>query len=249
MRRLLLSAAFAATLGTPALAGPPSPLTPATAPQPALTTFGPHTTVELAPHTTTTIRRLSNLATPTTGATPLERATGFLDAHRAALGLGHLRYEHRDTTTLPRGLGHVVRFALSFDISKTGTLEIQDSSLTVRLDGAGRVRAYTSDALPFTLAPAGSAESATPAITPEAALDAARAHYGATAFGTPRLVILAPAAHHATLAYRIPVALIPLQAHFFVWVDAQTATVLRDAPAGFDQSIRRLPLRSTEAPK
>lgn len=242
MRRLFLSAVLTATLGTPALAGPPSPLTPQT-PHPALTTYGPNATVELAPHTTSTIRRLTNLAIPTSGATPLERATRFLDAHRESLGLAHLRYEHRDTTTLPRGLGHVVRFALTVEVSKNETLEIQDSSLTVRLDASDRVRAYTSDALPFTLAAAG------PAVTANAALDAARAHYAAAAFGTPRLIVRLSAAHHASLAWRIPVALVPLQAHFFVWVDATTGAVLDDAPAGFDQPIRRLPLRSTEAPK
>lgn len=243
MRRLFLSAVLTATLGTPALAGPPSPLTPT--PHPALTTFGPNANVELAPNTTATIRRLTNLAVPTTGATPLERATRFLDAHRTSLGLGHLRYEHRDTTTLPRGLGHVVRFALTVEISKTETLEIQDSSLTVRLDASDRVRAYTSDALPFTLP----TQARGPAITPDKAVENARAHYAAAAFGSPRLIVRLSAAHHASLAYRIPVALVPLQAHFFVWVDAMTGAVLDDAPAGFDQPIRRLPLRSTEAPK
>lgn len=242
MRRLFLSAVLTATLGTPAFAGPPSPLTPTQTPQLALATFGPSASIELAPHTTDTIRRLTNLAIPTSGATPLERATRFLDANRNALGLTHLRYEHRDTTALPRGLGHVVRFALRVEISKTEHLEIQDSSLTVRLDATGRVRAYTSDALPFTLPTA-------PTLTPEAALNAARAHYAAMAFGTPRLVVRLSAAHHASLAYRLPVALVPLQAHFFVWVDATTGAILDDAPAGFDQPIRHLPLRSTEAPR
>lgn len=244
MRRLFLSAVLTATLGSPALAGPPTPLTPT---HPAVSTFGPNASIELAPHTSATIRRLTHLAIPTTGATPLERASRFLDAHRTVLGLAHLRYEHRDTTTLPRGLGHVVRFALSVEISKTEHLEIQDSSLTVRLGPDGRVRAYTSDALPFALPLTG--PTASPTLSPEAALDAARARYAAMAFGTPRLVVLAPAAHHASLAWRIPVALVPLQAHFFVWVDATTGAIIKDAPAGFDQPIRSLPLRSTEAPR
>jgi hypothetical protein len=243
MRRLFLSAAFAATLGSPALAAPPNPPNPTGPTHPAQTTFGPTVSIELAPHSDTTVRRLTNLALPTTGTTPLERASSFLAAHRTALGLSKLRYEHRDTTALPRGLGHVVRFGLSLEISKTESLEIQDTSLTVRLDASGRVRAYTSDALPFALA------STMPAITPEAASEAARAHYAAAAIGTPRLVVRIAAAHHAALAYRLPVALVPLQAHFFVWVDARTGAILDDAPAGFDQPVRRLPLRSTEAPK
>lgn len=243
MRRLFLSAVLTATLGTPALAGPPTPLGPNQPPQPGVSTFGPNASIELAPHSTTTIRRLTHVAIPTSGATPLERASRFLDAHRGQLGLDHLRYEHRDTTALPRGLGHVVRFALGVEISKTEHLEIQDSSLTVRLGPDGHVRAYTSDALPFTR------PTSTPTLSAEAAVDAARARYAAMAFGTPRLVVLAPAAHHASLAWRIPVALVPLQAHFFVWVDATTGAIIKDAPAGFDQPIRSLPLRSTEAPR
>lgn len=243
MRRLFLSAGLTALVSATAFAGPPGPPSPlAGTVHPAAQTFGPGARIVLAPHTTATVRQLVGLALPTAGATPVERATAFLTAHRDALGLSHLRYTHRDTTSLPRGMGQVVRF----DLSTIENLDIQDMSLSVRLDLDGRVRSYTSDALPFSLPENGAT------IDAETALLAAKARYSAASFGMPRLVVQVPMAHHAGLAWRVPVALIPLQAHFFVWVDATTGEVLRDAAAGFDQAVTRLPLNptaNTEVPR
>jgi hypothetical protein len=42
------------------------------------------------------------------------------------------------------------------------------------------------------------------------------------------------------------VALIPLMAHFWVWVDAEQGEVLREAPAGHDMPVARLPLKSED---
>ena len=243
MRRLFSGAVLSALIAliSTAHAGPPTPLGPV---HPAVVTFGENATVELAPHSDT-VRRLSNLSIPTTGATPAERATRFLDAHRKALGLGHVRYQAAETTPLPRASGHVVRFGLTAVTSTFENLEIQDMSVAIRLDREGRVRSVTSDALPFTL-------TAPPTITADDAIAATRARYQLATTGTPRLLVTVPAAHHATLVWRVPVALIPLQAHFFVWVDATTGAVLRDTPAGFDQRVTRLPLRpasSLEVPR
>lgn len=226
--RPLLSAALVSLLLSSAHAGPPGPTPPALA-----TTFGASSSVELAPHTATTtptVRRLSNIAVATTGATPAARATDFLARFRAPLGLTHVRLAEAQTTTLPRGLGHVVRF----DVSTINHLDVRDMSVSVRLDRDGQVRSYTSDVLPFT------APSA-PEVTAETALANARAAYSGAAFGTPRLFVEVPASHHATLVWRIPVALVPMQAHFFASVDAMTGAVLRATPAGFDQPVRALP--------
>ena len=45
------------------------------------------------------------------------------------------------------------------------------------------------------------------------------------------------------VAWRVPAVLVPLAAHFWVWVDAETGAVLRQAPAGKDQTVTRLEVR------
>lgn len=234
---------------TPALAAPPTTGNPSPglspAPVPATLSaaearlraaFGPNIAVTWAPGTEAsapTPRHLRHLSTPTTGDTPTERASHFLAAHGHALGLTHLRAEPSDTQALPRGMGHAVRFTLS----TPEQLEIQDMSLVVRVDGAGLVRSVTSDALPFTLA------GTKPAFSPDAALQRITETFAIASHGTPALVVLPLGPHHARLAWRVQVAVIPLQAHFVVWLDAQSGELLREAKAGFDQPMHRLPRR------
>jgi len=62
------------------------------------------------------------------------------------------------------------------------------------------------------------------------------------AIGEPTRVVLAHGSA-GRVAWRFPVALVPLVAHFHVWVDVETGAVLKSAPAGFDQRLTELPLR------
>jgi len=204
--------------------------------------FGPGLAITWSPGTTATTptpKHLRRLAIATVGATQVGRATHFLTTHRDRLGLRHLAFRALDTKPLPRDLGHVVRF----ELLTLENLEIQDMSLVVRLDKDGLVRSFTSDALPFAL-PAANAT-----LTPDAAVARVRDHFAIASHGTPRLVVLVLAPHQARLAYRIAVAVIPLQAHFDVWVDATHGDILRESPAGFDQAMARLPTKTTELPK
>jgi hypothetical protein len=57
-------------------------------------------------------------------------------------------------------------------------------------------------------------------------------------------VVLVTAPHLARVAWKVPVALIPLVAHFDVWVDAEDGAILRSAPAGRDMPITRLPIKA-----
>jgi hypothetical protein len=68
------------------------------------------------------------------------------------------------------------------------------------------------------------------------------AHYRVAAVGEPELVVLARAAT-GRVAWKVPVAVVPLQGHFFVWLDAESGAVMKEAPAGFDQAITELPRR------
>jgi Zn-dependent metalloprotease len=225
---LLIAGALATS--TPAGATPES--TPTRA---LISAFGKDLRVTYTPGTSVP-RSLTNLSEKTVGTTSAERAASFLSRSRALLGLSHL--EARVLETRAAAAGDVVRFALF-----AGGLEVQDRTLTVKLDAEGRVRTLRSDAVPFTL-PQIRAE-----LPSTAAVAAVKARYQVAAAGAPTKVVLAHAADHARVAWRVPVAVIPLQAHFYVWVDAEDGTILREAPAGFDQPLKRIPLRSKEASK
>jgi hypothetical protein len=252
MTRFVLSVGLTALLAsTPALAAPPTTGNPSSgrAPVPVPTTpalleaearlraaFGPDIAVTWAPGTeatTPTPRHLRHLSAPSTGDTPTARAAHFLTTHAHLLGIAHLLANPSDTQPLPRGMGHAVRFTLS----TPEHLEVQDMSLVVRVDKDGRVRSFTSDALPLSL------PDTTPTVTPEAALSRVRETFAIASAGTPTLVVLPLGPHHARLSWRVQVAVIPLQAHFTVWLDAQSGEILREAKAGFDQLMHRLPRR------
>ena len=244
---------LALTLSGSALAAPgPGPLGP-NGPIPVVitvdaatrdlrTAFGPDLAITWAAGTTDTTptpKHLRRLAIPTVGSTPVDRATHFLTTHRDRLGLSHLAFRPLDTKPMPSAMGDVVRF----ELSTLENLEIQDMSLVVRIDKDGLLRSFTSDALPFAL------PTTTPTLTPEAATARVRDHFAIASHGQPTLVALVLAPHQARLAYRIPVAVIPLQAHFDVWVDATNGDILRESPTGFDQRMTRLPTRTAELPK
>ncbi len=244
---------LALTLSGSAFGAPPSNPTNPLGPTPVAITidaatrdlraaFGEDLDITWAPGTTDTTpspKHLRRMSVPTVGATPADRATHFLTTHRDRLGLAHLAFQALDTKPLPSAMGHVVRFK----ISTLENLEVQDMSLIVRLDKDGLVRSFTSDALPFAL------PIATATLTPNAAITTIKARFAIASHGQPTLVALVLAPHQARLAYRVAVAVIPLQAHFDVWVDATNGAILRESPTGFDQRMTRLPTRTSELPK
>lgn len=176
-------------------------------------------------------RALFGLREATFGADPAARALRFLEASRRLLDLGPSGLVHQETRALPHG--HVVRFAQT-----ALGLPVEGRSLAVKLDAQGRVTSLTSDLVPFELArPAAT-------IAPEQAQQVVRTAYQVAAVGTPTEVVLVSAPGHARIAWRVPVAVIPLQAHFSVWVDAESGDILREAPAGLDQVMAKLPRRS-----
>lgn len=176
-------------------------------------------------------RALYGLRQPTLGADPAARALRFLESSRRLLDLGQSGLVHEETRALPRG--HVVRFAQT-----ALGLPVEGRSLAVKLDAEGRVTSLTSDLVPFDLARP--AET----IAAERAREIARATYEVAAVGVPSEVVLVSAPGLARVAWRVPVAVIPLQAHFYVWLDAESGAILREAPAGLDQVLTRLPRRS-----
>ena len=173
-------------------------------------------------------RALFGLASATRGADPAERASRFLEASRRLLDLGTSVLHATETRALPQG--HVVTFRQT-----ALGLPVEGRSLTVKLDAEDRVTAVQSDLVPFLLT--------RPAVklSAEAARTVVATHFEVAAVGTPTEVVLVTAPGLARLVWRVPAAVIPLQAHFFVWIDAESGAVLREAPAGLDQSMRYLP--------
>lgn len=233
---------FSATLGviamgTSALAAPPlgGGGDPLNGPNQALVTaFGPNVRVQRDGFSGA-LRSLRGLSVPTTGATPTERALGFVMQWRQVLSLGRSEVEVIDVQELP-GRGHVVRFQQVVD-----GVQVEGRSIAVKVGRDDRVNSVVSDLVPFELAPT------TPTISTDAAKDAVRSHFDVAMIGRPTQVVSVSAAHLARLAWRVPVAVIPLVAHFNVWVDAETGAILRQAPAGYDMPMTQLPLK-VEAP-
>jgi len=179
------------------------------------------------------LRGAYGLSVATTGTTPTERALSFVAAWKKALGLTTSDVVLVDVNVLP-GRGHVVRFQQT----ALAGVPVESRTLSVKVGLDGTVGSVTSDIVPFELArPART-------IALEAAKEAVQRHFAVALIGAPREVVLVAAPHQARLAWRVPVAVIPLQAHFFVWVDAETGAILREAPAGHDGSMTHLPLKS-----
>jgi Zn-dependent metalloprotease len=226
-RRLGLAIVAAGTLMSN-----PASASPERSTRDLISAFGADLRVVFQPGTETP-RSLSNLAELTVGTTPAEKAASFLSSSRKILGLAHLEVRMSEVKNLPRS-GSVVRFGLFAD-----GLEVEGRTVSVKLDAEGRVRSVQSDAVPFLL----------PKIAQElpaaVAVETVKQRYQIAAAGAPTKVVMAHAADVARVAWRVPVAVIPLQAHFFVWVDAENGDILREAPAGFDQPMKRIPVRTT----
>ena len=200
-----------------------------------VTTFGPAARVARdalsgAP------RAISGLSIATVGDSPAARALGFVATHRAALGLGALEVAADRSETLPSG-GQAVTLRATW----LGA-EVEGRSLVVRLDAEGRVRGVTNDL--FALTTPWPAE----AIDAERAREVVLATFDVAAAGRPTEVVVATAPGSVRFAWRVAAVVIPLQAHFWVWVDQETGAVLRSAPAGLDQGMTRLPLKG-EGPR
>ena len=81
------------------------------------------------------------------------------------------------------------------------------------------------------------------AITPEinTAVASVKARFRVTkAVADTRVVVWAPS-RHGRVAYKVVAEVIPLQAYFHVYVDAETGAILHQRPAAFDQRLQRLP--------
>lgn len=235
---LLLTLLLGVASGATALAQPPSP-DPAVVEATLRARFGPELRVDWNA-TRTAPRRLTGLRVPTRGEGDGERARGFLLEHRTLVGLdGDVRLlEARAARSLDPAARIAGKRVVRMQQLWQG-LPVEGRTVVVRLDEAGRVTAVTSDLGPLDVpAPARIVDVA------DARAAIART-YETAAIGEPTQVVLAHGSA-GRVAWRFPVALVPLVAHFYVWVDAATGAVLKSAPAGFDQVLTELPLRDAE---
>lgn len=176
------------------------------------------------------VRGVFGLKVATEGEDLGRRALGFVEARRRALGLGEAALIVKGEEALPNGRGHVVRLGQT-----VLGVPVEGRSLAVRMDGEGNVRGVNSDLVPFSIA------RPERALDAEAAMAVVRERYEVTHVGRPSEVVLVSAPHVARLAWKVPVAVIPLMAHFWVFVDAESGEVLREALAGHDMPVTRLP--------
>lgn len=184
----------------------------------------------------TTPRRISGLRAPTEGHDLGERARRFILAHRDILGLeSDVAVEEVRTFTPPdprmTERWHTVRLA-----QRWRGLPVEGRQAALRIDGDGHVISLTSDLGPLAI----SWPERT--ITAEEAVAQVERRYHSAAIGSPKTVVVARATL-GRVAWKVPLAAIPLQAHFFVWLDAESGEVIKEAPAGFDQIITEPPRR------
>lgn len=178
-------------------------------------------------------RRVSGLAVPTQGRDAGARVLGFLAATRKDFAAGASAWRVTRVQALPGG-GTVVRCAVLL-----GELPVEGREVVVQLDAAQRVVRVTRDPGP-TQRPA-------TAMTIDAAQASAIAfgRYEVAAAGKATAVVLASTPGTERIAWRVPTARLPLSGHFFVWIDAETGATLRTGPAGFDEAMGALTLRTT----
>lgn len=175
-------------------------------------------------------RSLRNLSVPTEGKDAGERAARFIRASRDVFGIGAEGDVRPLETQAPKGRA-VVRLGATWN-----GLAVEGRSVVVVLDGAQRVTSVTSDLGPLVV------PTPKETISPEAAKAAVAARFAVGATGVPVKVVVANATA-GRIAWRVPTMVLPLTGHFFVWVDAETGAILRQAPAGQDQTLARLPER------
>ncbi len=234
VRRWFTATVGVIAIGSSALAAPPD-RDQVTGDQALVVAFGPDVRV-VRDGLSGAVRSLRGLSVEVSGATPAERALAFVMQWRNVLDLGRSDVTLIDVKPLP-GRGHVVRFQ-----QVHSGVEVEGRSLAIKVGLDGRIDNVTSDIVPF--------ELPLPAVTisPEAAKLAVQNRFAVAMVGRPTKVVNVSAPHLARLAWRVPVAVIPLVAHFYVWVDAETGEVLRQAPAGHDMPMTHLPLK-VEAPR
>ncbi|MCB9731214.1 MAG: hypothetical protein H6745_01125 [Deltaproteobacteria bacterium] len=228
LRTLAAGAAALALAGT-AVAGTPSPTTLATREAAIHARLGADVAIRWDAMKTSP-RSLRNLAVPTAGATPADRAARFVRGERDLL-----RLDGDVVAVETRAFrGHVVRLQQTF-----AGVPVEGRSVVVKLDEGARVTSVTSDLGPLSVP--------TPAteITPAEAQAAVSARYAVAATGTPTRVVVANASA-GRFAWKVPAMVMPVTGLFWVWVDTETGRVLRTAPAGSDQRLTSLPLRDAE---
>ena len=162
---------------------------------------------------------ITGLDAQTSGADWTARALDFVASHGQLLG-GMQTSELTDPRVTETGRVAVVSFG-----QRVAGLTVEDRRIAVTMDRRGNVRRVMSDWTPIVL-PDG------PDIGADAAFSVARRHFKGAPAGLPVRVIWAPNAATATVAYRVPVAVIPLVSHYFVWVSARDGRVLHQRLAG-----------------
>jgi len=190
--------------------------------------FGPAATVRWDA-TGTAPKRLGGLHVATAGHDAGERAVGFVRGARDLLALGD-----GDVTVLGT---RAMTGRTSVELRPTWRgLPVEGRTVVVTLDAHDQVTSVTSDLGPLAVV------APSQPISAEAAQAAIQARYSVSSLGTPSQVVLATAVA-GRLAWKVPVVVIPLTAHFTVWVDAADGSILREAPVSSDQAMKTLPRR------
>lgn len=229
------SVVFITLLATaPVMAQPPT-ITP------SVQALGPSAKVTWDP-SHTAVTRLSGIAAATNGATPGERARNFVRAHAAMLGLeGDVAVEEVRTFTPPDpAIAHKVHTFVRLRPQWQG-LPVDGRSLVVRLDADLRVTSLTSDLGPLAV------PTPTRTMTATDAAALLKASYRIVGINTPDKVVLVRG-NAGRVAWKFAVAVVPLQAQFYVWVDVESGQVIKEAPAAFDQVMQQLPRREEVTP-
>jgi Zn-dependent metalloprotease len=233
------SLVFITLLATaPVMAQPPA-LTPTVSP--TVQSLGPTAKVTWNA-TRTAIARISGIAVTTNGATAGDRARNFVRAHAAMIGLeGDVAVEEvRDFTPFDPHIAHKVHTFVRLRPQWRG-LPIDGRSLVVRLDADMRVTSVTSDLGPLDVPAPTRSMSATDAAA------MVKASYRIVGINTPEKVVLVRGTA-GRVAWKFAVAVVPLQAQFYVWVDVESGQVLKEVPAAFDQVMQQLPRREEVTP-
>jgi len=171
---------------------------------------------------------ITRIEVQTLGAGPAARALHFCAAHRDLLGLAPgVELALAETKTFRDGA------TVRLDV-RLGGLDVEGVRVAVSLDHDGDVRSVRLDPAPRALA------AATTDVGRDGARAAVTARFGVTAVGNPTRVALWRGVGPARPAWRVPTALVPWVAHFYVWVDAETGAVVGQAPVSNDQPLRRL---------
>lgn len=226
-----LSAACALALGAPAAHANPLGATPSldaeTLGAEVQARFGPQSL--LGHNAEGQVVALRRLDLPRGEAAPIPFAEAFFRTHASLLGVSPALAAELSLTllkdlTLPAGSGQVLHFTLSH-----AGIPFERRSATFRFAPSGALSEVRMDPLPARLS------VPEDPITTDAARARAAAHLQTEQVGaaTPVLYVLSGA--EGRLAYRVPVAPAPLVAHYLVWIDAETGSVLATQRAGRDQ--------------